>query len=68
MELLCTKHSDTPTLCRMDPARNRRGFKWFCFNCNRYVLPDDLHKARYGKGAIVSGFRPAGRKFSFEAP
>jgi hypothetical protein len=35
------KYNGIETKCRPDKRKGRSIFpKWFCFQCNRYVLPD----------------------------
>lgn len=34
------------TSCRTEEAKTLLGIKFYCFKCNRYVLPDKKHEAR----------------------
>lgn len=41
--LVCHLNDNIPILCRPDKRKTESIFpKWFCFVCNRYVLPDGI--------------------------
>ena len=45
MEIHCHKNGKYLVKCRPDKRKVKSIFpKWWCFNCNRYILPDKLHK------------------------
>ena len=50
-------------LCRTDIAKTKRGVKYFCFACNRYVLKDKLHGYQTGYKFPAGMFGPQMNNF-----
>lgn len=45
MEIHCLKKGKYRVKCRPEERKVKSIFpKWWCFNCRRYILPDNLHK------------------------
>lgn len=45
-DVYCTKN-EVPVICKPERRKDRQSWfpKWWCYNCKRYVLPDnDYHK------------------------
>jgi len=48
LKMLCYKNGKYLSVCEPMQRKKPSMFpKWFCYNCNRFVLPDKWHKPHF---------------------
>ena len=52
------KTGNIPSECQARLAKTKRGVKYFCYQCQRYVLPDKNHELIEDNGKLPSPRKP----------